>query len=115
MTNNVQQFVRWYDKDEVVSRCVHLLESVPDSLKRKTATFLMDQVIQKPTFENLVPDEIVDMATGDDRRRRWYDFDEVVRIFIELLKNCPDQDKRHIATKAICFVEDMIAVDKSGN
>lgn len=107
MSDNDKKYSRWYDKDEIVQKCAQTLEALPDSLKRQTSTFIMSKIIQKPPYENMVADEIFNLATGDDRKRRWYDFDEVVRIFFELLRHSDDKTKRQIAIEAIAFIEDM--------
>ncbi|MCK7520969.1 MAG: hypothetical protein MZV64_26380 [Ignavibacteriales bacterium] len=50
MLEENRTFARWYDEDIIVSNCVKKLESVDDTLKRKTASFLMDQIISQPPF-----------------------------------------------------------------
>lgn len=105
-------YKRWYDEDPIVKKCVSYLENMSDNLKRKTATYLMDEIIDKPPFSDMVPDDVFDIATAEENKRRWYDFDEVVRIFFELLKSAPKEVKTQIAMIAITFIEDLI-LDKN--
>ncbi|MDD3149609.1 MAG: hypothetical protein PHV68_02150 [Candidatus Gastranaerophilales bacterium] len=106
MTNEAS-FKRWYDEDPVVAKCVNSLENLQDSSKRQVATFLMSEIIDKPPFNEMIPDNVFDLVTSETRRRRWYDFDEVVRIFVELLRNATPELKKEIAIKAVMFIEDL--------
>lgn len=108
MTENSKTYSRWYDQDDIVSKCVRLLETLPDPLKRQTATFIMDKIIDIPPFLHMPPEEVFKLATADDKKRRWYDFDEVVRIFLELLRYSDEEARRSISITAITFIEEMI-------
>lgn len=105
MPNTDKDFKRWYDEDDLVSECVQTLEGIEDSYKRQTATFLMDEILTKPPFVDMMPNEIFSLITSEDRKRRWYDFDEVMRIFLELLRYSCDETRMQISKKAIKFVE----------
>ncbi|MFH0703322.1 MAG: hypothetical protein V2B14_07310 [bacterium] len=110
---NNRSFSRWYDKNEIVSKCMEILGDVQDSLKRKTATYLMDEIIKKEKYINALPEDIYSRITSEiKRRRRWYDFEEIARIFVELLKHCPDEIQKEIAVKAITFIENL-SLDKN--
>lgn len=102
-----EQFQRWYEKDEVLTKCINTLETIEDKHKRQTATYLTEEIITKPPFSDLIPDEVFKMATGESSRRRWYDFDEVVRLFVELLRHAPVERQREIAVKAMIFINDL--------
>ena len=52
------------------------------------------------------PESIYETVMEEQRKRRWYDFDEVCKIFIELLRHLPDETKKEVAIKAITFIED---------
>ena len=103
----MSDYKRWYDEDPVVAECVKLLESTEDSAKRKTATFLMDEIVSKSPYIEMLPETILELVNSESQRRRWYDFDEVIRIFIELLNNAPIETKKKIAILAITFIQDL--------
>lgn len=107
MSEENKTFQRWYEKDPVVSRCFEVMEKLDDRKKRQTATFLMNEIISKPPYTEMLPEEIFQLATGEEQKRRWYDFDEVSRIFTELVRHSPDEVKKEIAVKAITFIEDL--------
>ena len=115
MTENNRDFTRWYDEDKVVSRCISILKGLQDSLKRKTATFLMEQIINKPPYIDMLPEEILNTIMNEARSRRWYDFDEVVRIFMELLRHSSPETRRKIAIIAITFIEDLVKYESNHN
>ena len=102
-----ETFKRWYDEDPIVAQCLKKLETLQDSLKRQTANYLMQEIINKPPYVDMLPDDIFNLATGESKRRRWYDFDEVVRIFIELLRHAQPDTRRTIAVTAVAFIEDL--------
>lgn len=109
MTENDDSVTRWYDEDEIVSKCVNLLQNLKNSDKRQTATFLMNEIITIPPFVDMLPDEVLNVINSEERRRRWYDFDETVRIFAELLRYSTPDARKKIATRALTFIEDMIS------
>ena len=109
-----QTYKRWYDEDPIVAKCLRILESIPNSVKRQTATYLMDEIINKPPYIEMIPDEIFTLATSEKERRRWYDYDEIIRIFIELIRHAPADMKRKVAVMAISFIEDQQEID-AGN
>ncbi|MDD3013816.1 MAG: hypothetical protein PHC34_08960 [Candidatus Gastranaerophilales bacterium] len=106
-----QNYKRWYDEDKVVQKCVTVLENIHGSLKRQTATFLMQEIINKPPYKDMLSDDVVDLATSETQRRRWYDFDEVTRIFFELLRHSPVERRKEIAILALTFIEDLSEKD----
>lgn len=105
--NEEKSFLRWYDKDPVVSRCFEIMENIDDRKKRQTATFLMDEIISSPPYADMLPETIFELATGEKEKRRWYDYDEVSRIFAELMRHSTDEGRKEIAIKAITFIEDL--------
>lgn len=107
MSGENKTFARWYEKDPVVAKCFEIMEHLDDRKKRQTATFLMNEIISKPPYSDMIPDEIFELATGEEKKRRWYDYDEVSRIFAELLRHLSDETKKEIAIKAITFIEDL--------
>ena len=107
MSEENKPYVRWYDKDPVVSKCFEMMEKLDDRKKRQTATFLMNEIISKPPYSDMLPDEIFELATGESQKRRWYDFDEVSRIFTELIRHSSDEVKKEIAIKAVTFIQDL--------
>lgn len=100
MTEAEKTFERWYDKDPVVARCVSMLEKTEKFKQHKVAAFLSEDIISS------LPDDIYDRVTGEHRKRRWYDFDEVCKIFMELLRHSSDEDRKQFAIKTITFMED---------
>jgi len=100
---------RWYDEDPIVLKCITMLENLLDYQKRQTATFLMEEIINKPPFSEMMPEEVFNLATAEARKRRWYDFDEVTRIFIELIRHASNELKRETALKALAFMDDLSA------
>lgn len=111
MTEKDRNFTRWYDEDKVVARCVSILENLKDSYKRQTATFLMDQIINKPPYKDMLTEEVLNVVISETRTRRWYDFDEVVRNFFELLRHSDSETRIQIAIIAVTFIEDLIKHD----
>jgi hypothetical protein len=107
MTDQEKNFVRWYDKDPVVSKCVKLLEEVDRKKKHQTATFLMDQIISSSPYNQMMPDDIFSLVMEEHRSRRWYDYDDVCKIFMELMRHSSEEIRLEIAIKAITFIEDM--------
>lgn len=103
----VETFKRWYEEDAVVSACVQKIENLHESLKRQTANYLMEEIINKPPYSEMVADDIFKLATAESQRRRWYDYDEVIRLFVELLRHAPAPTRREIALKSISFIEDL--------
>ncbi|MEI8390358.1 MAG: hypothetical protein WCG23_10805 [bacterium] len=107
MDEENKAFTRWYEQDPVVAECFKIMEQLDDRKKRQTATFLMNEIISRPPFSEMIPDDIFKLATGEEQKRRWYDYDEVSRIFAELLRHSPDETKKEIAIKAITFIQDL--------
>jgi hypothetical protein len=100
-------YKRWYEKDPMVFKCFSMMEKLDEGKKRRTATFLMNEIISQPPYSQMLPDEIFQLATSEEQKRRWYDFDEVSRIFAELLRHSPDEVKKEIALRAITFMSDL--------
>ncbi len=107
MTPNEKPYVRWYDKDPIVSKCFKLIESLEDSKKHQVATFLMGSIIMQPPYSSMMPSKVSSLMSIEEPKRRWYDYDESIRLFIELIKNVSDDTKREIAIRAIGFIEDL--------
>ncbi len=107
MSENIIQNLRWYEKDELTSKFIEMFENLSDSNKRKTAIFLVDEIINKPPYKDMVSEDVFNAATSESQKRRWYDFDEVIRIFAELLKNLNEEAKKEIAVKAVLFMQDL--------
>ncbi len=99
------EYKRWYDNNKITSRCVELLEQLSDRDQRKTATFLMNEIISQPHFSQMLPKDIFNHTNSEKRRNRWYDEEEAIRIFMELLKICPEAEQKTVATKAIIYME----------
>jgi len=100
MIEEVKTYQRWYDKDPIVSKCVSILENTAIVRQHRVAAFLMDEIITQ------LPDDIYEKVMTEERKRRWYDFDEVCKIFMELLKHSSEETKKQIAVKIITFLED---------
>ncbi len=107
MSDNNIQNLRWYEKDELTAKFLHMFENLSDSNKRKTAIFLVDEIINKPPYNEMLSEDVFNAATSESQKRRWYDFDEVIRIFAELLKNLNDDARKEIAVKAVLFMQDL--------
>ncbi len=101
----LKNFQRWYDKDPVVSRCINILENIETREKHRTATFLTNEIILKQPYCSMLPEELYNLVMNEKRKRRWYDFDEILKIFMELLRHCPEASRKEIAVKAIKFLE----------
>lgn len=100
MSEELKTFQRWYDVDPVVSRCVSLLENLEKIKQHQTAAFLTDEIIAK------LPESVYEEVVGEQRKRRWYDYDEVCKIFMELLRLSPEDERKQISIKTITFMED---------
>lgn len=107
MSEENKNYKRWYEQDPVVEKCFEAAEKLDDKDKRRTATFLMNEIISKPPYSEMLPEEIFSLATGEQQKRRWYDFDEVFRIFAELVRHASPEVKKEIAIKAVSFIEDL--------
>lgn len=107
MCEENKTYQRWYEKDPVVAKCFEIMEQLDEGKKRRTATFLMNEIISQPPYTDMIPDEVFNLATGEEQKRRWYDYDEVSRIFAELLRHAPDEIKKEIAIKAVTFIQDL--------
>lgn len=105
MTENIQDFQRWYDQDPLVSRCIAILENIETRRKHRTATFLTNEIILKDPYCKMLPEDLYNLVMKEQRKRRWYDFDEILKIFMELLRHSPDDTRREIAVKAVKFLE----------
>lgn len=98
-------YKRWYDQDPSVSQCFNMFEKVSPKVKHKLATFLMEEIINKPPYFDMISDEIFELATGEPERRRWYDDDEIVRIYVELLRHVDADIQKELAIKSLEFLE----------
>ena len=107
MSEEIKTFQRWYDKDSVVSKCINILENIDNTKKHQTANFLMNEIISKPPYNEMLPDNIYNLIMEEKRNRRWYDFDEISRIFMELLRYSSEKTRKKIAIKAVKYLEDM--------
>lgn len=107
MCEENKTYSRWYEKDPVVSKCFEIMEQLDERKKRQTATFLMTEIISKQPYSDMIPEKIFELVTGEENKRRWYDFDEVSRIFAELIRHCPEETKKEVAIKAITFIQDL--------
>ncbi|MEI7474016.1 MAG: hypothetical protein WCK67_04490 [bacterium] len=110
MDENSATIKRWYEEDPIVEKCVKSMETLPEVIKRQISSYLMEKIIEKPPFCDMLPDDVFKLATQEYRRRRWYDEDEILRIFVELLRHSPLETKRNLSQIAISFIEDL---DKS--
>lgn len=107
MSENEFSFKRWYDVDRVVSTCIRMLENLDESQKNQTASFLMEKIIKQPPFSEMLPEDVFNLINKETRKRRWYDYNETTRIFVELLRQSPDENRKDIAIWAITFIEDL--------
>ena len=108
----MSEYKRWYDEDPIVTRCITILENLDNNLKHQTATFLMAQIIHTPPYSDMLDERVFEIATGETKRRRWYDYDEIVRILVELMRFSTPEIRKLTAIKAISFVEDVLSEDK---
>ncbi|OGI01632.1 MAG: hypothetical protein A2Y25_05685 [Candidatus Melainabacteria bacterium GWF2_37_15] len=102
MIEELKTYQRWYDKDPIVSKCVSILENTAIVRQHRVAAFLMDEIIAQ------LPDDIYEKVMTEQRKRRWYDFDEVCKIFMELLRHSSEETKKQISVKIITFLEDNV-------
>ncbi len=100
MVEESKTIQRWYDTDPVVSKCVSKLEKTDKNMQRRVAAFLVEEIIREHS------EDIYDKVMEEERKRRWYDFDEVCKIFMELLRHSSEQTRKDIAVKTIIFMED---------
>ena len=107
----MSDYQRWYDKDPSVSECFNMFEKANPQIKHKLATFLMEEIINKPPYSEMISDEVFALATGETKRRRWYDDDEIVRIYVELLRHSETEIQKELAVKSLEFLEGAILED----
>lgn len=105
--------IRWYDRDDVVAKSMEILQEIPDESKRLVASYLVEDIIQRKPYCDMFPLDTHYLILSENRRRRWYDFDETVRIFIELLRHTSDVQKRDICEMVLSFVDSLPDEDKS--
>ena len=95
---------RWYDRDDTVSKSMNMLNKIPDSLKRQVATFLVEDIINRKPYKDMFTLDTHYLILSEDRRNRWYDFDETIHIFVELLRHTSDDRKKELADLVIDFI-----------
>jgi hypothetical protein len=106
--NNKSKISRWYDRNDSISVSMHLLESVPDNLKRQVANYLIEDLITKKPYSDMLPIDVHYLVLSENRRRRWYDFDESVRIFVELLRHSSESQRLEISDKLEGFIKKIL-------
>ncbi|MDD3593724.1 MAG: hypothetical protein PHX18_03750 [Candidatus Gastranaerophilales bacterium] len=90
---------RWYEINSMVNVLFSLFEKADDEEKKSVISFMTQELINLRPYDKLDVASVFKMATGEQARNRWYDKDESVRIFVELLKNLSDDDKIGFLTK----------------
>lgn len=101
-------FIRWYDKDEAIASSMKTLENAPDKLKRQIATYLIEEVISRKPYCDMFPLDTHYLILSENRRRRWYDYDETVRIFIELLRHSSESQQKAVFNMVDAFITSLM-------
>ncbi|MEW5821488.1 MAG: hypothetical protein AB1782_14950 [Cyanobacteriota bacterium] len=104
--------IRWYDRDGIVAKSMNLLQEIPDDLKRQVASYLVDDIINRKPYCDMFPIDTHYMILSEQRRRRWYDFDETIHIFVELLRHASEAQRVAISQMVIDFIETLIETDR---
>jgi hypothetical protein len=104
--------IRWYDRGDEVSESMKLLEDLPDSLKRRVATYLIDEIINRKPYCDMFTLDTHYLIISEIRRRRWYDYDEAVRIFVELVRHTSEQQQKEICAMVLSFLKNHLDDEK---
>lgn len=96
--------IRWYDGNETLQNAMQLLQDLPDSFKRQVATYLVQDIISRKPYCDMLTLDAHYLIMSEDRRRRWYDFDEAFHIFIELVRHSSEDQRTIIAELVIQFI-----------
>lgn len=103
--------IRWYDKNDNVSESMKRLQNLPDETKRQVATYLIEEVISRKPYCDMLPLDTHYLILSEDRRRRWYDLDEILHIFVELLRHTSDEQKLALSEMVDQFVATISETD----
>jgi hypothetical protein len=106
--NDKSQISRWYDQNQNVAKSMDLLENLPDTVKKRVAAYLIEDLITKKPYSDMLPIDVHYLVLSENRRRRWYDFDESVRIFVELLRHSSDTQKNEICEMVMAFLNKLL-------
>ncbi len=99
-------YKRWYDHDPLLLEVVELLKNYQDELKEHAQVFLtkIEEKVSKEALEKFY--EMVKPVNGN----RWYDYDPVISMTVELLRVVPPDVQRACAEHFIKALKD-IGVD----
>lgn len=110
--NKSPKISRWYDRVSSSSDTMNRLKNTPDSLKRQVSTYLINEIISKKPYIDMIPLDVHYLVLSENRRRRWYDFDECVRIFVELLRHCSESQKAEVCNMIDLFIDKASELDE---
>jgi len=106
-----EKTIRWYDRDDKVSKSMNILKNIPDDSKRQITTYLVEEIITRKPYCDMFPLDAHFLILSEQRRRRWYDFDEALHIFVELLRHSSDAQKIEISEMVLNFVKTISDAD----
>lgn len=105
--------IRWYDRNDNVSESMKKLQHLPDSIKRQIATYLIEDVISRKPYCDMLPLDTHYLILSEDRRRRWYDLDEILHIYVELLRHTSEEQKIALSDMLDQFVSTISEIDST--
>ncbi len=111
-----EHFLRWYDKDPVLSMSMRTLSTSEDTDQIAVALNLIKVIIEHNIADNKYENvEDIMCAVEDGRiqkgQRRWYDIDSTVRTAIQMLEKCSDATRQKVALDMAQLVIEKIVQD----
>jgi hypothetical protein len=90
----MQQYKRWYDKNEILKQIMELLESSDPDTRNDIANDIIQLIVNKQydvdTFIQAINEQNL------PSRNRWYDKDETMHSAVEMLKNIEESEKNEL-------------------
>ncbi|MFH0703262.1 MAG: hypothetical protein V2B14_07005 [bacterium] len=104
---------RWYDKDPVLIKAMHILETSDNKFQIQMAINLIKIVIEHNIASNTyysVDDIINAVEEGgcEKGNARWYDIDKTLRTAIQMLENCSEDAQSKIAQQIANLVAEKL-------
>lgn len=104
MNENNNTSRRWYDKDPILSKSMHILQTSNDEDQIRMSINLIKIIIEHniesksfTSIEDIL--EAVSEGVIEKGNARWYDIDNTLRTAIQMLENCSEDTRSRIARK----------------
>jgi len=103
MTQENQEFKRWYDHDPLLLKVINLLKDYKQDLREQAEIFLAN-VEEKVSKEAI--DKFYELVKPLDGGSRWYDDDPVISKTVELLRVVPLNVQKSVSQMFIETLKD---------